>query len=543
MSNNKITALYCRLSQEDYSSGESNSIENQKYILQKYAEENSLVPYQFYVDDGYSGVYFDRPGFKAMMNDVEAGLIETIITKDLSRLGRDHVQVGMYTENIFPSKGIRFIAVADGYDTADPNSNSAAVAPFYNIINEYWVRQTSQKVRASCKAKADRGEWVGTKPPYGYMKDPAAPTKHLVPNPETAPVVRRIFDLFTSGMKYSEIAAILEKDRVYNPSYYYYVKTGKEIVPVDKKRPYYWSARTITDILDNDAYIGNTTSLRTEVLSFKVHKRLKNPPEKQVVTKNTHEAIVSKEIWEIAQKLRSSRRRFTKTGYKSIFAGLVCCADCGAKLNCRSSRTNNGVSYYFICSSYRSKKGTPCTIHTISEKALHELTLQAINAVTSAARGCEKEFKEFAAQAEEKELRKTAAANQNKLKKSSAKLNEIAKIIKSLYKDKVSGVIDSETFKALSSDFTAEKKALEAEISDLEAEAASAKNKLEGASRFIELAKKYTNIPELNIEIVNAFIEKIIVHERVKGADNKVTQEIEFEFKGIGKINLEDITF
>ena len=542
MSNNKITALYCRLSQEDYSSGESNSIENQKYILQKYAEENSLVPYQFYVDDGYSGVYFDRPGFKAMMNDVEAGLIETIITKDLSRLGRDHVQVGMYTENIFPSKGIRFIAVADGYDTADPSSNSAAVAPFYNIINEYWVRQTSQKVRASCKAKAERGEWVGTKPPYGYMKDPAAPTKHLVPNPETAPVVRRIFDLFTSGMKYSEIAAILEKDRVYSPSYYYYVKTGKEIVPVDKKRPYYWSARTITDILDNDAYIGNTTSLRTEVLSFKVHKRLKNPPEKQVVTKNTHEAIVSKEIWEIAQKLRSSRRRFTKTGYKSIFAGLVFCADCGAKLNCRSSRTNNGVSYFFICSSYRSKKGTPCTIHTISEKALYSLALQAIHIVTAVAANCEESFIKAVTNASDKEVKKTISANQRALKKASARQEEVRKIVKALYEDKVKGVISEDDFKSMSADYSEERSALEAEISMLSDEVKALERKAVSAEEFIALAKKYTNISELNTEIVNLFFEKIIVHERVKTA-GKVSQEIEFVFKGIGKISIEDITF
>ena len=542
MSNERFTALYCRLSQEDYNTGESNSIENQKYILKKYAEENNFTPYKIFVDDGYSGVDFDRPGFKDMMNDVEAGIISTIITKDLSRLGRDHVQVGLLTEDRFPRLGIRFIAVADGYDTADPNSNNAAAAPFYNIINEYWVRQTSQKVRASCKAKAERGEWVGTKPPYGYMKDPAAPTKHLVPNPETAPIVRKIFDLFTSGVKYSEIAAILEKDRVYSPSYYYYVKNGKEIVPVDKERPYYWAARTITDILDNDVYIGNTTSLKTEVLSYKVHKRLRNPPEKQVVTENTHEAIVSREVWEIAQKLRSSRRRFTKSGYKSIFAGLVYCADCGAKLSCRSSRIKGGVSYFFICSSYRSRKGTPCTIHTISEKALYSLALQAIHIVTAVAANCEESFKKAVTNASDKEVKKTISANQRALKKASARQEEVRKIVKALYEDKVKGVISEDDFKSMSADYSEERSALEAEISMLSDEVKALERKAVSAEEFIALAKKYTNISELNTEIVNLFFEKIIVHERVKTA-GKVSQEIEFVFKGIGKISIEDITF
>lgn len=270
---------------------------------------------------------------------------------------------------------------------------------------------------------------------------------------------------------------------------------------------------------------------------------MKNPPEKQIVTENTHEAIVDKTTWETAQQLRANRRRFTKTGYKSIFAGVVFCADCGAKLTCRSSKIKSGVTYTFICSSYRNPKGKSCTIHSIGEKALYSLTLQTLNTVISSARDCEKEFRELVTMSGEKEIKKVTAANQKKLRKASARIDEISKVIKSLYEDKVSGVIDNETFKGLNADFTAEKKALEVEIADLEAETVSARDKLNGVNKFIELTKNYTEISELTNEIVNAFIEKIIVHERIKGAGSKVLQKIEFVFKGIGKINLEDIMF
>ena len=543
MSNEKITALYCRLSPDEEKLGEKTSIENQMYILGKYAEERGFSNIIFYVDSYDRGVIFERDGFQEMLSDIEADKISTVIVKDTSRFGRERIMTGYYTDILFPLKGIRFISYNDGFDSGVPDLIANEMMPMKQLFDEYWVKQTSKAVRSTYKAKAQRGEWVGTKPPYGYMKDPNAPTKHIVPNPETAPVVRQIFDLFTSGVKYSEIIAILEEQKIYSPSYYYFTKTGKEIVPVDKERPYYWAQRTLTDILDNDVYIGNTTSLKTEIVSYKVHKRLKNPPEKQVVTENTHEAIVDRDMWEIAQQLRANKRRYTKSGYKSIFAGLVYCADCGAKLSCRSSKNKSGTSYTFICSAYRSGKGKSCTIHTISEKVLNSLTLQTLNAVTAAARESEKEFRELVTLTEEKELKKAASANQKKLKKSSARLNEISKIIKSLYEDKVSEVIDSETFKTLNADYSAEKKALEAEIAQLEAETTSVRDKLDGVNKFVELARKYTEISELTTEIVNSFIEKIIVHERVKGADNKITQEIEFVFKGIGKINLEDITF
>ncbi|SDB05068.1 Site-specific DNA recombinase [Ruminococcaceae bacterium FB2012] len=533
---NRITALYCRLSQEDYSSGESNSIENQKYILEKYAKENGLVPYQFYVDDGYSGVDFDRPDFNRMMQDAEAGKVGIIVTKDLSRLGRDHVRVGLLTEDKFPRLGIRYIAINDSYDTADPSSNALAIAPFYNIINEFWVRQTSQKVRASYKAKAERGEWISTKPPYGYMKDPAAPNKHIVPNPETAPIVRQIFDQFVQGVKVSEIISQLEAQKIYTPNYYYFIKTGKEIVKLDREHPYTWSPKTITDILDSPVYIGHTVALKTETLSYKVKKRMQNSAEKQILTENTHEPIIDRNTWEIAQQLRSNRRRFTKSGYKSIFAGLLFCADCGAKLTCRTK----GDKHYFLCSRYRSGKHGGCTPHSISEAALYQQTLFAIQSVTAVARDLEPEFRQIITAAIDEENKKAAAESKKKLAKATARLDDIRRIVKRLYEDNVSGKVSDEDYKTMSADYAAERKALEAEVTALETSIAEMQEKTSGAERFIHLAKVYTEIPELNTEILNTFVERIIVHEKVK-ADGKTTQEIEVEFKGIGKIGLDGL--
>ncbi len=537
MSDGKLTALYSRLSKEDFNSGESNSIENQKHILQKYAEENGFENTKFYVDDGVSGVSFDRPSFNQMMEDIESGKVGTVITKDLSRIGRDHVQVGMLTETKLPSMGVRFIAVNDGYDTADPNSNALAIAPFYNIINEFWVRQTSQKVRASYKAKAERGEWVGTKAPYGYMKDPAAPAKHLVPDPETAPVVMMIFDLCAQGKKISEIAEELKQRKIPTPSYYYFLKHGKKIAAFSEEYPYTWAVRTIADILGNSVYIGYTQALKTEVLSYKVKKRLKNSEDKQIITPDTHEAIIDQETWEIVSQIRSNRKRVTKSGYRSIFSGLAYCADCGAKLTLKSGSGKKTEHHYFLCSSYRSKKGRPCTIHSIREDILCEQTLVALRLVTSLAVNYEEEFRKLVTDASEKELKKEVSDGKKKLTKAQIRLSEVRRIVKKLYEDNVNGKISDDDFKDLNADYSAERKTLEAEIAKLETEISAIQEKASGTDNFIGLAKKHTDISKLSTEVVNLFIEKIFVHEKVK-AEGKISQKIEFVFKGIGKINI-----
>lgn len=538
----KITALYCRLSNEDYSSGESNSIENQKYMLEQYAKEHKFENTKFYVDDGFSGANFERPAFKQMMSDADNGDIAVIITKDLSRLGRDYVQIGLLTEDRFPSMGIRYIAVNDGYDTADPDSNTLSIAPFYNIINEFLVKQTSQKIRATYKAKAERGEWVGTRAPYGYMKDPAAPNKHLVPDPDASLVVRRIYDMFAMGISLAEIIRKLEEGKIYNPSYYYYKKYGVALKDTDEDYPYLWTFRTLADILDNPVYIGHTQALKEHKVSYKSKKMIRNPKEAQIFTENTHEAIIDEVTWDIVRQMRSSRRRRTKEGYKSIFAGIVFCADCKAKLTCRTTQNKNNVRHTFVCSNYRNQKGEPCSIHTISEKALYDLTLQAIQIITSAAAGYEDEFKKIIISSTEQDAKKAIAVSEKKLKSANARLDEIRKIVKSLYEDKVTSVISDNDFKHMNADYTQERELLETEILQQEAEIKKQKSAVSDTDRFIRLSKKYEDITELTIEILNVFIDKILVHERIKKG-SKVVQKVEFIFKGIGKINFEDLRF
>ena len=339
------------------------------------------------------------------------------------------------------------------------------------------------------------------------------------------------------GKKNSEIIAFLEQNKVYTPSYYYYMRTGKKIVALNEDFPYTWSNRTISDILENVVYIGHTLSLQTEVISYKVKKRLKNPAEKQVFTPNTHELIIDRNTWEIVQQIRSSRRRPTKSGYKSIFAGLIFCADCGSKLTMRTSKTKSGESHYFICSNYRKKKGDPCTIHTISEEVLYSQTLLSIQNMTSFAEDSESEFRTQITQATESETKKAMSASMKKLNKATSRLDKIRKIIRKLYEDNVSGKVSDADYKSMSEDFAAERKSLEAEITALQSEIKALKSKASGADGFIRLAKKYADITELDTEILNTFVEKIVVHERVK-TDGGFTQQIEFVFKGIGKVDL-----
>ena len=540
MSNEKITAVYCRLSPDDEKYGEKTSIENQKYILGKYAEEHGFSNIKYYVDSYDRGVIFERDGFQEMISDIDADKISTIIVKDTSRFGREHIKSGYYTDFLFPLKGIRFISYNDGFDSGIPDLMTNEMMPIKQLFDEFWVKQTSRAVRSTCKAKAQRGEWVGTKPPYGYMKDPAAPTKHLVPNPETAPVVKKIYDLFTQGERVTDIIAKLEEEKIYTPNYYYYLKTGKQITAIDHEHPYTWSPKTIITILEDPVYIGHTQALKTEVLSYKINKRIKNPPEKQFFTQNTHEPIVDRNTWEIARQIRSNRKRVTKSGYKSIFSGLAYCADCDSKLTLNNKKGKTEIKHYFNCSKYRRGKSEKCTPHTISEKVLYEQTLTAIRLVTGLAGSFEAEFKAMITESTDKEMKKAAAANQRRLTKATARAAEIRKITKSLYEDKVKGIISEEDFTEMNEDYTKERKVLEAEIIGLEAAISDMKEKTTGADKFIELAKKYTELPELNTEIVNTFIEKIIVHERVKN-DGKTTQKIEFVFKGIGKIELSDL--
>ena len=534
---NKITALYCRLSHEDELAGESNSISNQKDILKKYADEHGFINTQYYIDDGYSGVDFERPGFKRMIDDVDNGKIETIITKDLSRLGRNHLHVGLYTEEYFPKNNVRYIAINDNVDTANPNSSGTDMAAFYNIFNEFHVKETSKKIRATWRIKAQRGERVASRPAYGYMKNPDNP-KQIIPNPETAPVVKRIFQMCAEGMGPSYIARVLENDKIYTPTMYEFKRTGTRLTGLNEELPYSWSVRTITDILENVIYLGHTLNLKTENISYKDHRKRIRAKEQQVMIENTHEAIVSQETWDIVQKLRDGKRRRTKTGYKSIFAGILFCADCKSKLYFVSGDSIKSERFHFICAKYRKKGKDNCSIHSINEKVLYEIALEEIRRITAFARERTDEFAEYINKNSETQLKKELKDKQKLLDKHRKRLTEVSTIFRKLYEDNALGRITDEQFQMLSQGYFEEKKQLESDISTLETIVAEMKNKSGSSKTFIELAKRFTDIQELTPEILHTFISKIEIHEKVKDeTTGKKTQNIDIYFTHVGKMS------
>ena len=534
---NKITALYCRLSHEDELAGESNSISNQKDILKKYADEHGFFNTQYYIDDGYSGVDFERPDFKRMIDDVDNGRIGVIITKDLSRLGRNHLHVGLYTEEYFPKNNVRYIAINDNVDTANPNSSGTDMAAFYNIFNEFHVKETSKKIRATWRIKAQRGERVASRPAYGYMKNPDNP-KQIIPNPETAPVVKRIFQMCAEGMGPSYIARVLENDKIYTPTMYEFKRTGTRLTGLNEELPYSWSAQTITDMFENVIYLGHTLNLKTENISYKDHRKRIRPKNQQVMIENTHEAIVSQETWDIVHKLRDGKRRRTKSGYKSIFAGILFCADCKSKLYFVSGDSIKTEQFHFICGKYRKKGKDNCSIHSINEKVLYEIVLEEIRRVTEFARERTEEFAEYINKNSETQLKKELKDKQKLLDKHKKRLTEVSTIFRKLYEDNALGRITDEQFQMLSQGYVEEKKQLETDISELETIVAEMKTKSGSSKTFIELVKRFTDIQELTPEILYTFISKIEIHEKVKDeTTGKKTQDIDIYFTHVGRMS------
>lgn len=532
MSKPKITALYCRLSREDEIAGESNSISNQKFMLERYAKENGFLNVKFYVDDGYSGANFERPAFKQMMSDVDNGEISTIITKDLSRLGRNHLWVGLYTENILPMKKVRYIAINDNVDISEDHSVGTEMAAIKNIFNEMHVKETSDKLKASARAKAQRGERVAARPCYGYIKDPNNKGKLLV-NPEAALIVKRIFDLCIQGYGPSQIAKILTDEKILTPSNYIWQKEGVRHTGMNMDFPYTWSAKTISDILSDVTYLGHTQNLKTMVISYKTHKRKKRPKDEQVLIENTHEAIIDKDIFEAAQRLRESKRRLTMSGYKSMFAGIVYCADCKGKLYFvhDSERNNHG----FNCSSYRKKILMPCTSHYIKEKVLYDIVLAEIRNITEFAVNDTEKFRRYVTQISESNLKKNLTAKEKQAARCEKRLDEVDTIFKKVYEDNATGKITDEQFAFLSSSYAKEKNDLTEERDSLRKEIAALKTKSENTDKFIESANKYVDIQELTSEILHTFIERIEVHEKEK-INGKKFRKIDIFFNHIGKL-------
>lgn len=527
---NQTTALYCRLSRDDELQGDSNSIQNQKKILQKYADDHGFQNTQFWVDDGVSGTTFDRPGFTAMMAEVEQGNVSTVITKDLSRLGRDYLKTGEYVEIIFPRHDVRYIAINDDVDTDNENNE---FMPFKNLFNEWHARDTSKKIRAVNKAKAERGERLATRAPYGYVKDPENP-KQLIPDEVTAPIVKQIFDWCASGLGPTQIARMLEKQEVMTPSVYEYHRSGTAYSQLNLYKPYHWTSDTVAKILEREDYIGNTINCTTYRKSYKDKRKMDNPVEKQLRFENTHEPIIDLDTWETVQRVREGKRRPTRMGEMDKFSGLVFCADCKSRHYHIRGTTITERQTNYICGTYRKKGKDVCTAHFIRTVVLDEVVLQDLRRVTAFAREHKQEFIKRQMDKSAEESKKELSSKKRELEKSKRRISELNGIFKKLYEDRVSGKLSDERFEILSQDYEGEQATLSVRVQQLEQEIESYTEKAVNVERFLKIVDRYTDIKELTPEILREFIERIEIHERSVYHGKDATQQIDIYYNFIG---------
>lgn len=531
----EITALYCRLSQDDKQEGDSNSIINQKKILKKYALDRGYTNIQFYIDDGVSGTTFNRAGFQSMIADVEAGKVKRVIVKDMSRLGRDYLQVGMYTEIFFPEHDVHFIAVNDGVDS---NQEDNEFTPFRNIINEWYAKDTSKKIRAVKRSKGMAGEHIGSHPPYGYMKNPENKKEWII-DEEAAEVVREIFRLCVGGYGPTRIAHILTERKILCPTYYALEKGGKPrtALPADK---YTWNGPVVAKILDRMDYLGHTVNFKTHVKSYKVHKTIYNSPDQWKVFEGTHEAIIDKETFEIVQKIRAGKRRPTRMGEMPMFSGLLYCADCGRKLSFHRKADEPAEKHHYLCENYRSNTAN-CTMHYIRNVVVERIILENLKEVIQYVSNYEDEFVQMIMDSDMRQRNRELAQKKKRLAEIQKRIGELDTIFQRIYEDNIIGKLSDERFMKMSKGYEDEQHTLQTEANEIQSELQQEEKKSVDVKRFLAIVKKYTDLTELTPEILREFIDKIIVHAPDKSSGRRL-QEIEIIYNHIGEFDRSKVT-
>ena len=525
----KITALYCRLSQDDALDGESNSITNQKTLLSKYAAEHGFRNIQFFIDDGYSGTSFQRPGFQEMMRYVKDYSVSAVIVKDLSRLGREYSYMGRLQDFIFPAYDVRFIAINDDVDSAKGENDFAV---FKNVFNDYYAKDTSKKIRAVVKMRGEAGEHIASNPPYGYIKDPHDKKKWIV-DEEAAKVVRRIFNLCIAGKGPMQIAKILTADKVLTVTAYHAKQKGWTV----PENLYHWNTNAVLRILERREYTGCTVNFKTYTKSLKFKKRMENPVENQKVFEATQPAVIEKGQWERVQELRKNKRRPTKTGRTSMFSGLLYCADCGAKLYfCTCNTYKDDSQNHFVCSNYKSNTGS-CKIHYIREQVLYRIVLETIRQTLSYVRMFRKDFK-LEMLAQDEESRKAELSEKQKaLSGAKKRMEDLDRIIQHIYEDNVLGKLSDSRYLKLSRQYEKEQAEIEQLASVLEREIEAQAGQVSDVNEFLKLVDKYLDIPELDAAILNELVSKIVVHSPVRENGRKQVR-IDLYFTYVGQIRI-----
>jgi DNA invertase Pin-like site-specific DNA recombinase len=514
-----FTACYERLSQEDSNNGESNSIANQRKILESYCKSNGYKNIRHYdEDDGYSGTNFNRPGFQRMLADIKAGKVKRVIVKDMSRLGRDYLQVGMYTDIVFPEYGVHFVAVNDGVDSTRGENEFTAIR---NVFNEMFARDTSKKIRATWQNKGKSGERLTTIAPYGYMKDPNDKKKWLI-DEEAAAVVQKIFALCVEGRGPAQIANWLHENKILTPSAYWVSKDLKSPTKPPND-PCKWAARTISDILDKLEYLGHTVNFRTYQKSFKEKKTMYNDPDKWAIFENTHEAIIEESVFEVVQNLRKSRRRPTRMGDMGLFSGIMYCEDCGAKMYLCRGTTMKQPEYY-ICSQYRKDRNS-CTTHQIQNVLLKGAVLQNLREAIAFVSRYESEFIKEATDLSMREHDKGLIADKQALTKAEKRVDELDNIIKRLYEDNLSGKLTDERFIKFSRDYEVEQANLKTSIEAMRLDIKQREQKRVNIKFFIAATKKYTDLKELDGAVIREFIDRIEISANENGRGRRPSQD------------------
>jgi len=525
--------VYCRLSVDDNNYGESCSIGTQKTILTKHCKDNNFPIFNYYIDDGWSGTNFDRPAFKQMMQDINDGKINLVVVKDLSRFGRDYIEMGIIIERDFEAKNIRFVAVQNDIDTLKGTDNF--MMTIYNVFNTKYARECSDKTKIAHAALAKEGKYIGSKAPFGYIKDPD--DRHqLIPDPEAAEVVKLIFDMFSQGYGYGKITKFLREKKFLNPIAYFN-KNNPDYFKSDYwRQDFDWHVTSIRMILKNPVYLGHTVFGRTENKSFYDKTRVDKPESEWIISENMHEPLVSKDTWDIVQKLMENKRRENKSGEIQMFAGLVKCASCGSSLNV--SRKSTGQYTGFSCWVYKNYGKERCTSHAIGWKTLCTLVLEDINRNLRAAKKARNGYIETLTALKADVEMKATDKTKKELNRVNKRLGELDKITSKLYEDNALGKISDDKYIAMSGKYEVEQNELMQKSAELSNQINTISEIYQSIDNFMELIDSHTEIKELSAKILNEFIDKIVVFEKTENPDGSKSQRVDIYYKFIGCIDL-----